>query len=251
MLQLRLQRRSPSVDSRRPRHNPTKPLCTNFLHDYFDAYLAWDTAHGWHRLWGWNEWVLGNGLDSELTIAASQIGNALKTDAAVDRMFEHIAKTLGTEYDERAVKIGCIAPLVIRRSSRFAEFGEKGQGHASATPNPKKHPPSAGNDSNPATLYWPGALVEDNTEWFQLTWETPQTFDRVFVHFLQHPSMRGRTIRLQKETAPDKWEDFATAVIPNDPDAPHAVAAFRLAAPVTLDKIRVVNLLDLFEIEVR
>jgi hypothetical protein len=63
--------------------------------------------------------------------------------------------------------------------------------------------------------------------------------------------MHGRTIRLQREVAPGKWQDFATTVIPADATAPHAVATFQLAPPVTLDKIRVVNLLDLFEIEVR
>ena len=68
---------------------------------------------------------------------------------------------------------------------------------------------------------------------------------------LQHPSMPGRTIRLQKEVAPGTWDDFATTVIPDDPATPHAVATFQLPTRVTLDRIRVVNLLDLFEIEVR
>jgi len=100
-------------------------------------------------------------------------------------------------------------------------------------------------------LYWPGALVKDNTEWLQLTWDAPQTFDSVVVRFLQHPSMLGRTIHLQQEVAAGKWEDFATTVIPRDSAAAHAVATFRLPTRVSLDKIRVVNLLDLFEIEVR
>lgn len=63
--------------------------------------------------------------------------------------------------------------------------------------------------------------------------------------------MVGRTIHRQKETAPGKWEDFATTVIPDDPSAAHTVATFRLSARTTLDRIRVVNLLDFFEIEVR
>ena len=63
--------------------------------------------------------------------------------------------------------------------------------------------------------------------------------------------MHGRTIRLQTEFSPGTWQDLATAVIPNDPSARHAVATFELPAPQTLDRIRIVNLLDLFEIEVR
>ena len=63
--------------------------------------------------------------------------------------------------------------------------------------------------------------------------------------------MHGRTIHLQKEDSPQRWEDFATTVIPSDPAAPHAVATFQLPSRVTLRKLRVVNLLDLFDIEVR
>jgi hypothetical protein len=62
--------------------------------------------------------------------------------------------------------------------------------------------------------------------------------------------MAGRTIQLQREVAPGKWADFATAPIPAKAGGRHAVATFRLARRVTLDKIRIVNLLDVFEVEV-
>jgi hypothetical protein len=93
-------------------------------------------------------------------------------------------------------------------------------------------------------------LTDSNPEWIQLTWETPQTFRKVKVHFLKHPSMVGRTIHLQKETAPGNWQDFAAAVIKDDLKALHAVATFDLPSPVTMDKVRVVNLLDLYEMEI-
>lgn len=38
-------------------------------------------------------------------------------------------------------------------------------------------------------------------------------------------------------------------VIPNDSGASYAVAKFDLFPPVTLDKLRIVNMLDLFEVE--
>ena len=64
------------------------------------------------------------------------------------------------------------------------------------------------------------------------------------------PVHAGRTIHLQKEFAPGKWEDFATATIPTEGAAPYAVATLKLPRQVTLDKIRIVNLLDVFEVEV-
>jgi hypothetical protein len=231
--------------------SPDKVSCVKLLQDYFDAYLAWDTAHGWHALWGWNEWILGNGLDGGLQAAAREMGRILGSEAAVERCFAQIEKALTVKYGETPVKIGCIAPLKPLVRAGLPNLAQKAKASASQTPDPMKYPPSAAIDGNLSTLYWPGALVKNNSEWFQLTWDAPQTIDRIIVRFLQHPSMRGRTIHLQKEVAPNKWEDIATAVVSKDRSAPQAAATFQLPAPITLDKIRVVNLLDLFEIEVR
>jgi hypothetical protein len=63
--------------------------------------------------------------------------------------------------------------------------------------------------------------------------------------------MPGRRIHLQKESAPDQWEDFAVTAIPKDSGNPYATATFQLPTKVTADKIRIVNLLDLFEVEIR
>lgn len=230
---------------------PDAATCERLLKDYFDAYLAWDNAHGWHKLWGWRQWILGQTFDDDLKMSAQEIGKVLDSEAGVERCFEQIEKELTAKYGEAAVKIGCIAAIKPSVLIGLPNLAQKAKASASVTPDPEKYPPSAAIDRNLSTLYWPGALVHNNTEWFQLTWDSPQTFDKVVVRFLQHPSMRGRTIHLQKEVAPDKWEDIATTVIPKDRTSPHAVATFELPTPVTLDKIRVVNLLDLFEIEVR
>lgn len=45
------------------------------------------------------------------------------------------------------------------------------------------------------------------------------------------------------------WPDVATATVPATV-APYCVADFRLAFPITTGSLRVVNLLDMFEIEV-
>lgn len=120
---------------------------------------------------------------------------------------------------------------------------------ASTVPNPTLYPPSLANDGDKATEYWPGALTSSNNEWIMLKWPVQMTFSRVLVHFLQHPSMWNRTIRLQAQTQPGAWSDIATTTIPAAA-APHCVADFQLASPVTADSLRVVNLLDLFELEV-
>lgn len=224
------------------------------MQDYFDAYLAWDTAHGWHALWGWGGWPLGTFTsDPRFPLVAARLRKALRSSEGVDACFDQVAKALVGKYGETPVKAGCIAPLKIAvlSAALVESLAQKAKAVASVSPDPARYPASAANDGLLSTLYWPGALVKDNTEWLQLTWDSPQTFDKVVVRFLQHPSMTGRTIHLQKETAPGKWEDIATAVAPDDPAAPHAVATFQLPARATLKSLRVVNLLDLFEIEVR
>jgi hypothetical protein len=62
--------------------------------------------------------------------------------------------------------------------------------------------------------------------------------------------MSGRKIHLQHEVTPDRWEDLATTEMPEDASAPFAVATIRLPARQTLAKLRIVNLLDVFEAEV-
>jgi hypothetical protein len=220
--------------------------CEKLLCDYFDAYLAWDTTHGWHNLWGWNQWR----VDPPPAVAAT-LATRLGARAAVDSYFQQINETLTAKYDKTAVEVGCIAPLkreVLASVPTVATLAQKAKATASVTPKPSEYPPANAIDGRLSTLYWPGALTKNNTEWLQLTWNKPQTFNKVVVHFLQHPSMHGRTIHLQKEIAPNKWQDFATTKIPAA--APHAVATFQLPQRVTLDKIRIVNLLDVFEVEV-
>jgi hypothetical protein len=221
--------------------------CEKFLGDYFDAYLAWDTAHGWHKLWGWKSWQVGvpKGVPEKLA-------KILGSESALDACFDRIAEHLAAKHDKTAVNAGCLAPLKgdVLATIPIATLAQKAKATASVAPNRSKHPAGHANDGRLNTLYWPGALTENNTEWLQLAWDEPQTFEKIVVRFLQHPSMPGRTIHLQKETAPGKWEDFSTTTIPNDTAASYAVATFQLSQSTTLDKIRIVNLLDVFEIEV-
>jgi len=123
---------------------------------------------------------------------------------------------------------------------------------AEVVPN-GSYPPSNANDGNYATLYWAGGdSYTPNALWYQLTWGSAQEFNTVVAYFLSHAWGHGRTITLQKEVATDVWEDIASTVVVTTatPNGEFDVATFSLPASVTLDKIRVVNLIDLFEVEV-
>jgi hypothetical protein len=229
--------------------SPSTPQqdCIRLLCDYFDGYLAWDNAHGWHGLWGWDSWP----LDTPPTVLEKLAVN-LGEVPAVGACLDAVARTLSAKYDKKAVEEGCVGPLkkAVLGHLPIKTLAQEAKATASVVPKPEQYPPSAAVDGKLGTLYWPGALVKNNTEWLQLTWDKPRTFDRIIVRFLKHPSMVGRTIHLQKEISPGKWEDVATTAIAADRSAPNAVATFQLPTRVTLDKIRIVNLLDVFEVEV-
>lgn len=216
-----------------------------------DAFLAWDLTHGWHDFWGWeNIQLVPLSTEPRFGDAIKRIARCLKDKAAVDTCLSEVGQALTARYDARIVRLGCIDPLTNAILGIMANPAAWAQATASVAPEPNRYPPSAANDGQISTQYWPGALVTDNTQWLQLTWDRPQEFRKVVVRFLQHPSMHGRTIHLQHETAGGKWIDLATAVVPADPAAPHALATFQLPAPVKVGKIRIVNLLDVYEVEI-
>jgi hypothetical protein len=145
LLQLRLraaqerlvQASGPSMDRAR---------CAKLVRDYFDAYLAWDTAHGWHSLWGWNQWPLGTfASDRRFPALAAKLRKALGSDAAVESCFEEIGKQLASKYGEKPVKDGCIAPLksaVLAAPSMHSPTQEAKQA-ASVAPDPGRNPAGA------------------------------------------------------------------------------------------------------------
>jgi hypothetical protein len=229
-------------------------ICEEMVRDYLDAFLAWELANGWQTLWGWGPpWGLLGPLASDPRFPgfSVKLRKAMGDDTAIASSFRRIGAALADRHGEKAVREGCIEPLrnAVLGARMVRTLAQEARGSASAIPDPKRYPPGAANDGYLQTLYWPGALVQDNAEWLQLAWDRPVKFDLVRAHFLKHPSMVGRTIRLQRP-AGTAWEDLATTVIPDPGKGPHAVAEFRLPSPATLDRIRIVNLLDLFEVEV-
>ena len=89
---------------------PTTPKAESagLLCDYFDAYLTWDTAHGWHQLFGWKEWPLAAFPYSTL---AGELRKNLDGESEVDDFFAQVAQTLSAKHDADMVRQGCIEPL--------------------------------------------------------------------------------------------------------------------------------------------
>ncbi len=90
--------------------SPTAPggECQELLCDYFDSYLNWDEAHGWHELWGWTQWPLP-GLPQ--AAVADSLRKNLGGDSDVEAFFSRVASTLSAKHDAKSVQQGCIAPL--------------------------------------------------------------------------------------------------------------------------------------------
>ncbi len=89
---------------------PATPLseCEKLLCDYFDAYIKWDKAHGWHELWGWTQWPLPGFPTGEV---AKSLRKHLGDSAMVEDFFSKVSANLSARHDSSSVQQGCIAPL--------------------------------------------------------------------------------------------------------------------------------------------
>jgi hypothetical protein len=85
-----------------------KPKSVRLLSDYFDAYLSWDLANGWHGLWGWQAWWLGDGNPAAI---AKSLRKNLNNDADVNACLDEVARTVSAKHDAAIVQQGCIAPV--------------------------------------------------------------------------------------------------------------------------------------------
>ena len=111
LLQLRLRAAQESlvlgVSAATPRAD-----CERLLADYLNAYLAWDTAHGWHGLWGWSQYPLGGfPSDARYSALVAALGKSLGSRPEVDASFQRVARAVSATFDEKIVQEGGIAPL--------------------------------------------------------------------------------------------------------------------------------------------
>jgi hypothetical protein len=89
-----------------------KPVGQKLLRDYFDAYLAWDTAHGWHKLWGWQRWPLGNlRYDPRFPALCNKLARCFGGGPDMDACLGELARSLSPRFGAETVLQGCIAPL--------------------------------------------------------------------------------------------------------------------------------------------
>ncbi len=89
-----------------------QPEYERLLAQLGNAYLAWDTAHGWHDLWGWNTWPLGSfRSDPRFGATVGALARSLGDEAAVNACFDRVAQTMSARHDPRLIREGFIAPL--------------------------------------------------------------------------------------------------------------------------------------------
>ena len=89
-----------------------KADCERLIADYLSAYLAWDTAHGWHGLWGWSQYPLGGfPSDARYSGLAAALGKSLGNKSDVDACFQRVTQIVSAAFDEKIVQEGGIAPL--------------------------------------------------------------------------------------------------------------------------------------------
>ncbi len=89
---------------------PTTPRAESerLLGDCLDAYLAWDLMHGWHDLWGWQNWTLA-AFDTPPLV--EKLRKNLDSQSEVDACFEQVTRRLSEKYDANIVREGCVTPL--------------------------------------------------------------------------------------------------------------------------------------------
>jgi hypothetical protein len=230
----------------------TRAECSKLIEDCLDSYLRWDSALGWHRLWGDGSWALGRfGPEAGFSRSIHSLRRVLGNNESVQSFFAEVGDRLSRTYDRPFAILNGTKPVmdaVLAVVEIKPNLATGAAVNASVVPNGEKYPPRFANDCDLSTLYWPGALTWHNEEWIQLTWAKAQEFDTVTVYFLKHESMWNRTIRLQKQISSGRWEDVATCRPVADVN--HAVATFRLPSRACLHAVRIVNLLDTYEIEV-
>jgi hypothetical protein len=110
-------------------------------------------------------------------------------------------------------------------------------------------------DNDFSTMYFAGLdndLNTNNTGWMQFDWTGLQRVDSVRAYFYPHPSLiEGRAVSLQQETAPGVWETIATATVGREDSGYYQTADFTLPANSTFTRLRIENVFDVFEVDIK
>ena len=107
-----------------PSRKAGKSECVAVIERYLDAYLRWDTEHGWHGLWGYDcrHWPLGRLSQDPLFDAALKYMHEVLSGSGLDSLLAGVADGLSSKYDRTRVQQSCISPLgeYIARGKRDA-----------------------------------------------------------------------------------------------------------------------------------
>jgi hypothetical protein len=110
-------------------------------------------------------------------------------------------------------------------------------------------------DNDFSTMYFAGMdndLNTNNTGWMQFDWAGPQKVNSVRAYFFPHPTLiEGKTVSLQQETSPGVWETIATSVVGREDSGFYQTADFTLSSNNTFDKLRIENVFDVFEVDIK
>jgi hypothetical protein len=98
---------------------PDKAVCAARIEHFFDAYLALDVAHGWHKTM--DRWGLGTLQDEPNSKPLMvQLHKIIGNDEAVWAFIAEIGKRLLPKYNQEVVQRDCINVMgyVITRSAK-------------------------------------------------------------------------------------------------------------------------------------
>jgi hypothetical protein len=225
--------------------------CADLIARCLDDSIAWGNANGWPDLWGARK----NPLES---IASHprygdlpfQLALALQNQPGIDQCFTVVEQTLSKKYPPQLVQQRGLLRLKELVSAAARDLALSASAEASSSTAAPEQAAAAAIDGRYSTKYTPANSQQPNAEWLQLTWKEPQTVSRVVGRFSPHASIGGRSVRLQRESAAGEWEDLAQAKISFTAPNPFALATFTLANSAQLEKLRIVNLSDVCEVEV-
>jgi hypothetical protein len=110
-------------------------------------------------------------------------------------------------------------------------------------------------DNDFSTQYFAGLdndLNRDNTGWLQFDWSGPQNVDSIRAYFYPHPDLiEGKLVSLQQETSPGVWETITTTTVSREDSGFYQTADFTLPLNSTFSKLRIENVFDVFEVDIK
>lgn len=230
--------------------HPLGPL--GMVNRTFSCYTTGNSAFGPENgllvsTWGLARSAMGTGLDR--TILADdgshalvkcwpagdtvQVGDYVKLTGIAGRTESGVRSLIGRSTDD-ITKIATVATL--QMGPNLAPGGT-----ASADYADPRWPATNANDGN-LTTEWYGGMALGH--WVEISWASPQTFNTVVIRNYEDPTYLGRDYTVEAWDGA-QWVPVATVSNP-----PGFVVTLQWSISSTTNKVRVLNVSDLYEMEV-